>query len=66
MKSGKTMEYSAWTPGEPNNIYYTGITEDCLHFDSRARQADRLWNDAPCRSDETPVTLNIKPLCQLL
>ena len=66
MKSGKTMEYSAWAPHEPNNQYLTGETEDCLHLKSSAQVVDRLWNDLPCRSDEIAEKYdNIKPLCQL-
>ena len=65
MKSGKTMEYSAWNSGEPNNLNATGSTEDCLHLGASAQVVDRLWNDLPCRSDEIADHYNIKPLCQL-
>ena len=32
MKSGKSMDYTNWAPGEPNNGNPGNLTEDCLHL----------------------------------
>ena len=64
MKSGKTMEYSAWGPNQPDN-HGLNQTEDCLQLWQSKRDVDRRWNDLPCRSDEIAEQENIKPLCQL-
>merc|ERR1712029_50918 len=65
MKSGKMMEYSAWAPGEPNNEYLPGSSEECLHLRRNADVVGRLWNDLPCLSNELADRFKSKPLCQL-
>ena len=65
MKSGKTMEYSAWFPGQPDNIGPYQLTEDCLQLLPSNIDTDRRWNDVHCRNYETAEDLKNKPLCQL-
>ncbi|XP_033724882.1 perlucin-like [Pecten maximus] len=42
-RTGKTIGYTRWAPGEPND---SGRREDCLFTWAKR---DRLWNDASCQ-----------------
>lgn len=63
MKSGRLMEYTHWTIGNPSEIDSLNRTENCLHLFGEFEFEDRQWNDLSCKGH--PAYENIKPLCQL-
>ena len=54
IRTGESLDFSAWNTGEPNNTYNN---ENCLWLEKFENNADFKWVDSRC-------FLNAKPICQ--
>ena len=47
--TGEATSYTGWSPGEPNNSYFDGSAENCVHLGWYAPTG--LWNDFGCYAE---------------
>ena len=61
------MGFSAWGPGDPNNLGENGESENCVHLYhySSSTYDGGAWNDYICMARKMQwSTVPLYPLCQ--